>query len=199
VRITGRTTDAVNRLTGDDQMLRSMTRVLSAAAVVAAVAFSAAGLAFVAPAMAASDMIQQVKLTEKAVEGFIAAQKDMAKVAEKVQGSNSDKIDPKIQAELEEVSKKHGFKSFAEYDDVAANISMVMAGIDPQNGSFIDPTDAIKKEIEEVKADKTIKEADKKQMLEELAEALKVTQPVQFKENIDLVKKYREKIDAVLQ
>jgi hypothetical protein len=180
-------------------MLRSMTGILSAAALAAVVAFGAIGSAVMSPAIAASDMIQQVKLTEKAIEGFISAQKDMAKVAEKVQGSTSDKIDPKIQAELEEVSKKHGFKDFAEYDDVAANISMVMAGIDPSNGSFTDPTDAIKKEIEEVKADKTIKEADKKQMLEELAEALKVTQPVQYKENIALVTKYREKIDAVLQ
>jgi hypothetical protein len=179
--------------------LRSMTGILGAAALTAALMLIPLVTGALSPAIAASDMIQQVKLTEKAVEGFITAQKDMAKVAEKVQGSASDKIDPKIQAELEDVAKKHGFKDFAEYDDVAANISMVMAGIDPQNGAFTDPTDAIKKEIEEVKADKTIKEADKKQMLEELAEALKVTQPVQYKENIELVKKYREKIDAVLQ
>ncbi len=178
-------------------MLRSMKTVFFAAAFALAVGVVAVGSG--SPASAASDMIQQVKLSEKSVEGFIAAQKDMAKVAEKVQGSTAEKIEPKIQAELEDVAKKHGFKDFAEYDDVAANISMVMAGIDPQTGAFTDPTDAIKKEIEEVKADKTIKEADKKQMLDELAEALKVTQPIQFKENIELVKKFREKIDAVLQ
>jgi soluble P-type ATPase len=152
-----------------------------------------------APAMAASDVIQQVKLTDKMVEGFIASQKDMAKVAEKLQGAPSDKPDPKIQAELETVAKKHGFKDFAEYDDVAANISMIMAGIDPQNGSFMDPVEAIKKEIEEVKVDKTIKENDRKTMLEELTEALKVTQPIKFPDNVALIKKYREKIDAVLQ
>jgi hypothetical protein len=148
---------------------------------------------------AATDVIPQIQLSDKLVEGFIAAQKDMAKVADKMQGQASDKPDPKIQAELEGIARQHGFKDFAQYDDVAANISMVMAGIDPQTGAFTDPVDSIKKEIEEVKADKSISEKDKKQMLEELAEALRVTQPIQFPENVALIKKYREKIDAVLQ
>jgi hypothetical protein len=147
----------------------------------------------------ATDVIQQVQLSDKVIEGFIAAQKDMAKVAEKIQGSANDKPDKKIQDELEGVAKQHGFKDFAQYDDVAANISMVMAGIDPQSGSFTDPVESIKKEIAEVTTDKTIKDADRKTMLEELNEALKVTQPIKFPENIVLVKKYREKIDAVLQ
>lgn len=147
----------------------------------------------------ASDVIPQIKLEEKWIEGFIAAQKDMAKIAEKMQGAASDKPDPKIQAELDTIATTHGFKDFAQYDDVAANISMVMAGIDPQTGAFTDPTESIKKEIEDVKASTSLSEKDKKQMLEELAEALKVTQPIQFPENIELVKKYREKIDAVLQ
>ena len=147
----------------------------------------------------AQDVIKQIKLDAKLIEGFIGSQKDMAAVAEKMQGSASEKPDPKIQAELEVVAKKHGFKDFNEYDDVAANISMVMAGIDPQTGAFTDPVTAIKKEIDEVKADKTIAEKDKKAMLEELAEALKTTPPLQYPENVELVKKYREKIDDVLK
>jgi hypothetical protein len=146
----------------------------------------------------AQGAVKQIQLTAKHIEGFIAAQKDMATVAEKMQ-SNSDKPDPKVQAELESIAKKHGFASFAEYDDVAANISMVMAGIDPQSRAFTEPKVAIQKEIDEVKGDTTIPEKEKKQMLEELAEALKTAQPIQYKENIELVKKYWEKIDAVLQ
>jgi hypothetical protein len=165
--------------------------------VAAAVAFLVLG--GLVGAAAAQDAIKQVKLSEKLVEGFIAAQKDMSAMAERMQGSPSDKPDPKIQGELEEVAKKHGFKDFAEYDDVAANISMVMAGIDPQSGAFTDPVTAINKEIEEVKADTTIPEKDKKQMLEELNEALKTTAPLQFPDNVEVVKKFREKIDAVLQ
>ena len=151
------------------------------------------------PGPAAAQAIKQVQLTEKQIEGFISAQKDMAAVADKMQGATSDKPDPKLQAELEAIAKKYGFASFNEYDDVAANIAMIMAGIDPQSKAFTEPQVAIKKEIEEVQSDKSIPEKEKKQMLEELAEALKTAQPVQFPNNIELVKKYFDKIDAVLQ
>ena len=169
------------------QMLRLMIAAL--------VAVALAPLSGVAVAQGA---VKQIPLNDKHIEGFINAQKDMAQVAEKMQG-NSDKPDPKVQAELEAISKKHGFASFQEYDDVAANISMVMAGIDPQSRAFTEPKVAIQKEIDEVKGDTTIPEKEKKQMLEELAEALKSAQPIQHPANVELVKKYWEKIDAVLQ
>jgi hypothetical protein len=149
-------------------------------------------------AASAQGAVKQVPLTEKQIEGFISAQKDMSTVAEKMQG-NSDKPDPKVQAELEAISKKHGFGSFSEYDDVAANISMVMAGIDPQSRAFTEPKVAIQKEIDEVTNDTSIPEKEKKQMLDELAEALKSAQPIEHPANVELVKKYWEKIDAVLQ
>ena len=162
------------------------------AAMVAVAVMHFAGIA------AAQNAVKQIKLTDKQIDGFISAQKDMSAVAEKMQ-SNADKPDPKVQAELESIAKKHGFGSFEEYDDVAANISMVMAGIDPQSKVFTEPKVAIQKEIEEVKNDKSIPEKEKKQMLDELGEALKSAQPVANPENIELVKKYYEKIDAVLQ
>ncbi len=146
-----------------------------------------------------TDVIKQVKLSEPQIKGFIAAQADMAKISEKMQGAASEKPDPKIQAELEAIAKANGFKDFSEYDDVAANISMVMAGIDPQSGNYTDPIASIKKEIEDVTADKTLQEKDKAQMLSELNEALKTTAPVQFAENVELIKKYRADIEKVLQ
>ena len=57
---------------------------------------------------------------------------------------------------------------------------------------------SIQKEIADVTADKTIPAQDKKQMLEELNEALKSAPPIQFPGNIELVKKYYDKIDAGL-
>jgi hypothetical protein len=179
------------RYRNEDPVMHQMIRLACAA--VLAIAFA------IAPSIATAQPIKQVKLTDKHVEGFIAAQQDMASVAEKMQGSASDKPDPKIEAELESIAKKHGFASFAEYDDVAGTISMVMAGIDPQNKSFTEPQVAIKKEIEEVTADKSIPEREKKQMLEELNEALKSAAPIQFPTNIEIVTKYYDKIDAVLQ
>jgi len=143
--------------------------------------------------------IKQIQLTEKHVQGFIAAQKEMTAITEKMQGSTSDKPDPKIQAELESAAQKQGFKDFSEYDDVAANIAMIMSGFDPATKAFTEPSIAIAKEIEEVKADKSIPEKEKKQMLEELNESLRVAQPIQHAGNIDLIRKYFDKIEAALQ
>jgi hypothetical protein len=152
----------------------------------------------VAETTAAQDA-KQIKLTEKHVQGFIAAQKAMSAIAEKMENAPSDKPDPKIQAELEDVAKKNGFKDYAEYDDVAANISMVMAGIDPQTKEFTDAQVAIKKEIDEVNADKSIAAEERKQLLDELNESLKSAVTIQNRTNIDLVKKYYDKIDALMQ
>jgi hypothetical protein len=74
----------------------------------------------------------------------------------------------------------------------------VMGGIDPQTKQYIDPQTAIKKEMAEVKADKTLPEKDKTDLLKELEEALKTAQPIQFPSNVELVKKYYDKIDAAL-
>jgi hypothetical protein len=120
-------------------------------------------------------------------------------VVQKMQDAASpDKPNATYEAEFEAVTKKHGFKDFAEYEAVAANISIVMAAIDPQTKAFTDPQTAIKKEIDDVASDKTIPENEKKQLLEELKEALKSAQPIEFPSNIELVKKYYDKIDAAL-
>lgn len=141
---------------------------------------------------------KQVKLSEDHVKGFITAQKDLSSIQEELQKAG-EKPDPKLQAKLEEIAKKNGFATFNEMDDVAANISMVMAGLDPQTGAYTDPVEAIKKEMEDIKKDTAIPEKDKKQMLEELAEAMKTTPPLQYKENVDMVKKYQKDIEKALQ
>jgi hypothetical protein len=63
-----------------------------------------------------------------------------------------------------------------------------MSGIDPQTKKFTEPPEQIKKEIAALKADKTIPEGQKKQDLVELEAALKIAKPIQFKENIALVR-----------
>ena len=142
--------------------------------------------------------INQIKLTEKQVQGFIAAQKDLTGIANELQAAG-DKPDAKLQAKLEEIAKKQGFANFNELDDVKDNISLVMDGLDPQSGEFSDPIEMLKKEIAEVKADASIPEKDKNQKLEELAEALKSTPPLKYAENIALIKKHREAIEKALQ
>lgn len=177
--------------------MRLMTRLLTAIVAVAAITFSVPASAQ-AP-QGGEQAFKQVKLTDTHITGFIGAQKEMAELAQKQGGQPTDKPDPKVQAELDAIAKKHGFQSFSDFDDVAFNISMVMGGLDPQSGNFTDPVASIKKEIADITADATIPDKDKKQMLDELNEALKHTPPLQYPENVDVVKKHRADIEKVLQ
>lgn len=142
--------------------------------------------------------VKQIALTEAQVQNFVKAQADLAGIASKIQAAG-EKQDPALQAELEGIAKKHGFASFAELDDVAANISIVMAGLDSQTGNFVDPVEALQKELEDVKKDESIPDADKKQLVEELNEAIKTTPPLQNKGNVDVVKAHRAEIEKALQ
>ena len=62
--------------------------------------------------------VKQIKLTEKHIQGFMAAYGDMAKLYD---GANPEP-DPKVEAQAEAVAKKNGFASLDEYDDVSMNI-----------------------------------------------------------------------------
>jgi hypothetical protein len=145
-----------------------------------------------------SDDVKQIKLTEDQVTHFIAAQADLAAIASKIQAAG-EKPNPALQAELEGIATKHGFGNFAELDDVAANISIVMAGLDSGTGNFVDPVDALKKERDDVQKDSSIPDADKKQLLDELNEAINTTPKLQYKENVDIVKAHRAEIEKALQ
>jgi hypothetical protein len=153
-------------------------------------------LALFDPGAATAQEVKQIKLTEKHIQGFMAAHEDMAKVYD---GMNPDKPDPKVEAKAEAVAKKIGFASLAEYDDVSMNISMIMSGIDQQTKKFTEPPEQIKKEIAALKADKTVPEAEKKQDLAQLEAALKSAKPIQFKENVALVLKYFDRLPSLMQ
>jgi hypothetical protein len=143
----------------------------------------------------------QIQLTEKNVEGFIAGQKEMWALAEKMRGGDAvvlSQAKGKSRVERDAIVKKYGFRDYAEYDAVAINISMVMAAIDPQTKEYADPQTAIKKEIDDVRTDGTIPNKQKKQLLAELHEALKSAPSVQFPTNIELVRKYYDKIDVMI-
>jgi hypothetical protein len=128
---------------------------------------------------------KQIKLTEKQVESFIAVQETMATA--------------KTDAEFEAIAKEHGFAGLDEHDDVEANILLLMDGIDPQTKAFSEPPIQIKRRIDEIRADKTMPEADRKQALEELSQALKTAKPIEFPGNVELVRKYYDQLQAVLE
>ncbi len=139
--------------------------------------------------------VKQIKLTEKRIQGFMAASKDIAKLYD---GADADKPDPKLEAQAGAIAKKSGFASLAEYEDVSMNIAMIIYGIDPQK-KFTEPPEQIKKEIAALKGDKSVPESEKKEGLAQLEAALKDAKPVQFKENIALVLKYFDQLVPFVQ
>jgi hypothetical protein len=172
-------------------MLRAMFAALMVLALISSVTVASAQ-------SPVQPVVSQIKLTEKQILGFIAAQKEMTAILEKIQGATADQLPPNLQAELEAAAKKHGFKDFGEYDTVVDNITMVMAGIDPQTKVFTEPAITLQKDIDALSADQTVPADEKKQMLDEMKEALKTLVPIQFPSNIELVLKHYAKIDAAL-
>jgi hypothetical protein len=145
---------------------------------------------------ATAQEVNQIKLTEKLIQNFMAAYEDMAKLYD---GADSDKPDPKVEAQAAALAKKNGFTSLAEYDDVSTNITMIMSGIDPQTQNFTQPPEQIKQDIAALRADKSVAEADKQEGIGQLETALKIAKPIQFRENIALVLRYFDQLVPIMQ
>ncbi len=79
--------------------------------------------------------LKQMALTDKQIEGVLAAQKEMDAITEKL--PDDAKPDPKVTAQLDAVAKKNGFASYDEYNDVIDNISLVLGGIDPATKKYV--------------------------------------------------------------
>ena len=188
------------------EFVRPVAAVLRVAGLaVAMAAVSAAGaLAQGSPAPSAAQAapqqppaVKQIALTDKQIEGVLAAQKDIDAITEKL-GENT-KPDPKVAAQLEEAARKNGFASSEEYSNVVDNIGLVLAGFDPATKKYVGTEVLIKAQIALVEADKKMPAKDKKQALDELNEALKIPAPaIENKGNIDLVTKYYDRLAEAL-
>jgi len=145
----------------------------------------------------AQPAVKQAALTDKQIDGVLAAQKDMDAIIEKL--PENAKPDPKVAAQLDGVAKKNGFASYDEYNNVVDNISIVLAGFDPATKKYVGTEALIKTQIAQVQADKKMPAKDKKQALADLDEALKSpAPPIENKGNIDLVAKYYDKLADAL-
>src|SRR6202158_6048632 len=150
-----------------------------------------------APPPAQQPAVKQMALTDKQIEGVLAAQKDMDAITAKL--PDNAKPDPKITAQLEGVAKKNGFASYDEYNNVVDNISIVLAGFDPATKKYVGTETVIKAQIAQIQADKKMSANDKKEALADLNEALKSPMPpIENKGNIDLVAKYYDKLADAL-
>lgn len=156
-----------------------------------------AGVACAGAAGATGQEFKQIELDDKMVTSFIAAQKDFAPLASKlIEGGDSP--DAALTKELEDIAKKHGFASFAEFEDVGANITLILDGLDRSSGTFTDPIEKMKKELEDIKADDSIPAEDKKLAVDDLTQEIAASQPLQHKGNIDVVKKHIAEIEALI-
>ena len=146
-----------------------------------------------APAQAAPPQVKQMALTEKQIEGALAATKEMDPITAKI--PQDAKPDPKITAQLEAIAKKDGFASFDDYNNVVDNISLVLGGFDPATKKYVGSDAVLKAQLAQVQADKKMSAKDKKDALAEINEALKYPAPaIENKGNIDLVTKYYDKL-----
>jgi hypothetical protein len=139
------------------------------------------------------DALTQVQLTEAQIKGYIVSVGDM-QAAMGDAPADAAEPDANTMAKLETISKKYGFKDFNEYNNVAGNISLVLDGIDPQTKTYVGADKLIAKSIADVKADKQMKEADRKAALTELQAQQKAITPIKYAGNIDLIVKYYDKL-----
>ncbi len=132
--------------------------------------------------------LKQIALTEQHINQLVAAQKEVEELTAKLPEGPKAKPDPKLTAQIEDTVKKHGFASFAEYNDIADNVGLVLSGVDPKTKAYVGPEAVIKAQIAELQADKKMPAKEKKAALAELNAALKSPGPaVENKANIDLV------------
>ena len=189
------------------EIVRPVVAALSIACLAASMAIVSSGGALaqaskqqMAPAQAAPPQdvaVKQMALTEKQVQGVLAAGPEFDAITAKL--PENAKPDPKVTAQLEGVAKKNGFASYDEYNNVVDNISLVMAGFDPASKKYIGTDAVIKAQIAEVTADKKMSAKDKKEALADLNDALKTpAAPIANKGNIDLVTKYYDKLAAAM-
>lgn len=177
------------------QVARPLVFALRLAAL-APLAIVAAPLPVLAQAQQDDAAPPQVALTDAQVQAYLAAQSEMAAVTSKLPEGSADKPDPKVQAQLDAIAKKYKFASYDDYDIVEANIGMVVDGIDPQTKKYVGADVVLKKQMADVKADKSMTPADKKQALDEMNGALKAIQPLKNPGNVDIVVKYYDKLAA---
>jgi hypothetical protein len=188
-------------------LLRPAITALGVACLLSAATLASSGAAFAqakqqpAPAQQAAPAqapaFKQIALTDKQLDGVLAAQKDMDAITEKLPENTAP--DQKVIGQLDDVAKKNGFASYDDYNNVVDNISLVLGGFDPAAKKYVGTEAVIKGQIAQVQADKKMPAKDKKEALDELNDALKTPSPqIENKANIDLVGKYYDKLVAAL-
>ena len=141
--------------------------------------------------------ITQVRLTEQHVQGFIAMQKVLTELARTLEG-DADANDDTVVKKLEALAKQNGFDSFAQFDNIAANITLVISGIDPDTGKYTDPRELMRADIADIRTDTTLNDKERAELIADLEAAIKGTPVVEHPENIEVVRRFAREIEGVI-
>lgn len=140
--------------------------------------------------------VEEIELTPKQIDAFIATQKDVASITSKLK--NNEQPTQQMMTQMEGAAKKNGFKDFDEFGDVGANIGLVFGGIDPQSKKY-DPEALIKQEIAAVTADQKIPAAEKQKILKDLQQAAESTPKLKYPGNADLVIRNYDRLKPLME
>ncbi len=140
--------------------------------------------------------LDQIELTDKQIEAFIATQKEIQPITAKLKGNAQPS--KQMMSQMEGIAKKNGFKDFDEFGDVGANIGFVFGGINPQSKKF-EPEELIKREIAAVQANNKIPAKQKQQILKDLQQASTSMPKLKYPGNADLVAKNYDQLKPLME
>jgi len=137
--------------------------------------------------------LEQMPLTEDQVKHYVAS---LAEMQTAMGDAPADAAEPdaKTMTKLEAIARKFGFKDFAEYNNVAGNIAIVVDGVDPDTKTYVGADKMIERAIKDTESEKQMSDADKKATIADLQAQLKTATPIKYKGNVDLVLKYYEQL-----
>jgi hypothetical protein len=143
--------------------------------------------------------VKQMALTEKQIQGAIAASKDIHAITDSAP-EDVDKLSAKTEALLDVVARKNGLASYDEYKSISENAGLVFGGYDPVTRKYVGKEALIKLRIARVRADKKMPAEDKKEALQDLNDDLQFPLPlVENMGNIALVVKYLDRLSAAMR
>ena len=173
-----------------------------------------AGSALFAPASAQeAGEPDQVRLTPKDVENFLASYPAVQKLAQQFETrygapQSTDEEDPagafagylkndKARAEMEALLKRHGFPNFEAWQRVTTSIAVAYGALADEGA---DASQDVDKEIEAIRKDPKLTEEQKDARIAELTEQLgALTSFRPLPGNVDVVRPFEPRLKAVLE
>jgi hypothetical protein len=145
--------------------------------------------------------IEQMALTEKHIKGMLAASKEVDHITDSAP-EDINKLKPETVAKLDEVARRCGLASYAEYLRVKDNVYLALAGYDRVAKKYVGYDAVVKAEIARIKADRKMSAFDKQEKITDLNDSLQPQfrfPPVKYKANIGLALKYDDLISSTMR